>query len=151
MSSRKARSLVWVLVALVACSVLARLARDGRSTESVTVQPSGRASVMVEATEFFYRLDLPESEAMTEEESREPHPASCVCHRILEQQLASDCRFGAPVLVAERRNGKVVGWRVSWDDSEHLSAKSEEYPQRSVRGNARLRGSIRSLDNAYPN
>lgn len=75
---------------------------------------------MVEATEFLYRLGFPEPEAMTEEESWEPHPPSCVCHRILEQQLASDCRFGAPVLVAERRNGKVVGWRVSWDDSEHL-------------------------------
>ena len=99
MSSRKARSLVWVLIALAACSVLARLARDGRSAESLTLRPSGRASVVVEATEFLYRLGFPEPEAMTEEESWEPHPPSCVCHRILEQQLASDCRFGAPVLV----------------------------------------------------
>ena len=120
MGSLKARSLVWVLVVLVGCSVLVRLTRDPHTEESETVLRSGGTSVIVDATEFILRLGFAKSEAVAEKGRWDPHPPNCICHKVLEQVLARCCAFKGSILVAERRDKKVVGLRVKTDDPEHL-------------------------------
>lgn len=121
MGSLKSRSLLWVVIVLVGCSVLVRVTRE-EPVETRDALSSGRseAGVLGRVPPFLARVLFGVREQGPEQATEEQvlaHPSDCLCGQYFQRTEDGAC-YARSAISAGLRDGEYV-WRITGKDREH--------------------------------